>query len=317
MNIPYVMKKCSKCGRWLVANTVNFYKAKAGKYALATQCKECRNKKNKQWYEANKDKIAKQHKQYYENNKDKTAEYNKQYREANKEKIAEQRKQYYQDNKEKIAERNKQYCQNNKEKIAEKNKRWYEANREKIDEYREDNKEKIAEQKKQWYEANKEKEHERQKRYREANKEKIAEYNKQYRQSPQGQVVSFNRQQRRRIKEEQQGDGITKDQWQEMMSFFDWKCAYSGETLSKDNRSIDHIVPLNSNGDNMIWNMVPMLRSLNSSKNTKDMLEWYKQQSFFSKSRLAKIYKWQEYAYNKYGKDSEYFNTNDIQITLL
>ena len=32
MNIPYVFKKCTKCGEWLVASTVNFHKKKAYKY---------------------------------------------------------------------------------------------------------------------------------------------------------------------------------------------------------------------------------------------------------------------------------------------
>lgn len=32
------------------------------------------------------------------------------------------------------------------------------------------------------------------------------------------------------------------------------------------------------------------------------MLEWYKQQSFFSEERLRKIYEWQEYAFNKYAE---------------
>ena len=216
MNIPYVMKKCTKCGRWLVASTVNFHKAKKGKYGLQSKCKECINK------------------------------YGKRYRETNKEKVAESHKQYYEANKEKIAKRDKQY---------------YEANR-----------------------------------------DRKAKYGKQYRQSPQGQVTIFNKHHRRRTKEGQQGTGITKDQWSEMMSFFDWKCAYSGETLTKDTRSIDHIVPLNSNGDNMIWNCVPMTRSLNSSKNDKDMLEWYRGQNFYSEARLEKIYKWQKYARKKWGK---------------
>ena len=214
MNIPYVMKKCTKCGRWLVASTYNFHKAKKGKYGLQSKCKECINK------------------------------YGKQYRETNKEKVAESHKQYYEANRERIAKRDKQY---------------YEANR-----------------------------------------DRKAKYGKQYRQSPQGQVTIFNKHHRRRTKEEQQGNGITKDQWLELMSFFDWKCAYSGETLTKDTRSIDHIVPLNSNGDNMIWNCVPMTRSLNSSKNDKDMEKWYKEQSFYSEARLAKIYEWQEYARKKW-----------------
>ena len=224
-------KKCTKCGRWLVASTDNFYKHDTGKYGLKAQCKECRNKKIKQWREANKDKIFEQQKQYRENNKD---------------------------------------------KMRESTKRWYQANRDKKLEYN-----------KQW---NKD------------NRDKTFEHWKRYRQSPQGQVTQFNGRQRRRAKEEQLGTGITKDQWLEMMKFFDWKCAYSGETLTKDTGSVDHIVPLNSNGDNMIWNMVPMTRSLNSSKQDKDMLEWYREQDCYSEARLAKIYEWQEYARKKWKK---------------
>ena len=84
------------------------------------------------------------------------------------------------------------------------------------------------------------------------------------------------------------------------MQYFDWKCAYSGETLTKKTRSIDHIVPLNKKGQNEIWNLVPMCKSYNSSKRDKDMLEWYQEQDCYSEERLAKIREWQEYAYNKY-----------------
>ena len=253
-------RKCTKCGKWLVANTVNFYKNKSSKYGLQSECKECRSNYHKQWREDNKEKEAEQNKQWRQANKDKKVEYDKQYYEANKEKRAEYHKQWQQANKERIAEQRKQYYQDNRDELLERQK--------------------------------------------------------QYHQTPQGQIVVFNSRQRRRIKEEEQGTGITKDQWLEMMSFFNWKCAYSGEYLGGNdnsfNRTIDHIVPLNSGGDNMIWNCVPMTRSLNSSKNDKDMEKWYKEQECYDPKRLAKIYEWQEYAYNKYGKDSEYFNTNDI-----
>ena len=237
MNIPYVMKRCSKCGRWLVASTVNFYGNKGGKYRLESQCKECKKKYDKQWQQNNRSRKAKNNKQWHD-------KYGKQYYEAHKDEIAERQKRYYQDNRDKRREHNKQ---------------WYESN-----------------------------------------KEKKFEYNKQYRQSPQGQVVAFNNRQRRRTKEEQQGTGITKDQWLELMSFFDFRCAYSGKRLTKKTRSVDHIVPINSGGDNMIWNCVPMTRSLNSSKQDKDMLDWYREQSFYSEARLAKIYEWQEYARKKW-----------------
>ena len=91
--------------------------------------------------------------------------------------------------------------------------------------------------------------------------------------------------------------------WLEAMNFFNWTGAYSGITLTKDNRSIDHIIPLDNGGLNEPWNCVPMEKSLNSSKNKKDMLTWYKEQEFYSEERLAKIYEWQEYAFNKWGQD--------------
>lgn len=268
------MKKCTCCGRWLVANSVNFHRNKGRKYGLSSECRKCASNRNKQWREANKEKLA---------------EYQKQYRKANKDKMAEQSKRWREANKEKVLEYNKQYRENNKDKIAETNKRWREANKDKrleyYKQYRKANRDKRIEQSKRWYETNREKQLERA---------------KQYRQSPQGQAVKFNSHNKRRHKKEAQGTGITKDQWLEMMNFFDFRCAYSGETLTKDTRSIDHIVPLNSNGDNMVWNCVPMVRNLNSSKNSKDMLEWYKEQDFYSEVRLAKIYEWQEYARKKW-----------------
>ena len=160
MKIPYVFKKCTKCGRWLVASKANFYMSKTGKYGLLAQCKECMKKHNKQYRETNKDKVL-----------------------------------------------------------------------EKLKRYRENNKEKIAKYHKQWYQDNKEKEFERVKQWQEANKEKVAEKSKRYRQTPQGQAAAFNSNQKRRAKEQQQGDGITKGQWLEMMYFFDWKCAYSGKYI--------------------------------------------------------------------------------------
>ena len=255
------MRKCTVCGEWKVASTVNFHKHKNGKYGLKSQCKECEKKYNKQWREANKDKVAKYSKQYRENNKDKIAE-------------------YYKANKEKLDEYHKQYCEANRDKIADYHKQWQKANR-----------------------------------------DKIAEHQKRYRQTPQGQAVRFNSSNKRRRKKEAQGTGATGEQWLEMMSFFDWKCAYSGEYLGGNdnsfNRTIDHIVPIDAGGDDMVWNMAPMTRSLNSSKNASNMEEWYKEQECYDPKRLQKIYDWQEYAYNKYGKDSEYFNTNDIQIKLI
>ena len=113
----------------------------------------------------------------------------------------------------------------------------------------------------------------------------------------------FNENNKRRQREEQQGNGITGQQWLEMMKFFDWKCAYSGIALIDENRTIDHIVSLAKGGAHEIWNLVPMDRGLNCSKHDKDIKEWYPQQDFYNEDRLNKINEWREYAYNKWSND--------------
>jgi len=217
MKCPFCIKVCTKCGRLLVACSINFHKKKCGKYGFNAECKECK-----------KQYVA----QHYQEHREEIAEYKKQYYEENKEQIAEHMKQYYEENKEQIAEHMKQYREENPH-------------------------------------------------------------------------IQFNAHNKRRQLEENQGNGITKEQWLEMMIFFDFKCAYSGEKLSsKEVRTIDHIIALNNGGLNEIWNCLPMYKSYNSSKNTKDMEQWYRQQEYFNEERLEKIYQWIEYAYEKWGKEN-------------
>lgn len=265
MKCPFCIKICSKCKRILVANTINFNKKKNGKWGLASKCKECIKKYSKQRYKDNKDKILEYSKQHYEDNKN----YYKQWRENNKEYIKEYNKEYNEDNKEYLKEKKKQYYENNKDYIKEKNRQWKEEN---------------PKYNKQWYKDNKE--------YRK-------EYSKQWRENNPDKVL--NRRNKRRQLEENQGNGITKEQWLEMMEFFDWQCAYSGENLS-NKRTIDHIIPLSKGGLNEPWNCVPMLRNYNTSKHNKNMEDWYIEQEFFDINRLLKIYEWIEYAWNKWGK---------------
>ena len=178
-------------------------------------------------------------------------------------------------------QRHKEYRKNNKDKIKAyelKNKEQRLKNRRK---YKENNKDKIKAYRQT--EEYKKKKRETDKKYRENHPEK-----------------NFNYHQKRRLQEETQGSGITKEQWLECMKFFDFKCAYSGESLTQDNRSLDHIVSLNKNGDNEIWNLVPMKVNYNSSKQDREMLSWYKEQEYYSEERLDKIIEWYVYAFNKY-----------------
>lgn len=182
----------------------------------------------------------------------------------------------------------KEYRENNKEEIKEYKKEYYE-----------NNKEEINKKNKEYYENNKEEILKKHKEYRENNKEYFKEYKKQYKENNPNKV--FNDHHKRRQLKEQQGNGITKEQWLEMMKFFDFKCAYSGVVLNKNNRSIDHIISLNSSGEHEIWNLVPMLINYNSSKQDDDMLEWYMKQEFFNIDRLRKIFEWCDYAFEKWG----------------
>ena len=190
----------------------------------------------------------------------------------------------------------------------EYNKQYYENNKEYLKgysrEYREDNKEHCKEYGKQYREDNKEYYKEYGKQYREDNKEHCKEYGKQWREdNPQ---VIFNNHNKRRNKLENQGNGITKEQWYEMMKFFDWKCAYSNIYLGNENnkniRSVDHILAIDNGGLNEIWNCIPMVKSYNSSKNKRvDVINWYMEQEYFDINRLERIVEWQVYAYEKWG----------------
>ena len=192
----------------------------------------------------------------------------------------------------------KKYQQENKEKLQQYQQKYQPK-------YKQENKEKLQQYQQEYRQENKEKILQ----YYQENKEKIQEYYKQYCQTPQGQIVAFNGYAKRRKREELQGAGITKEQWLEMMQFFDFKCAYSGIYIggeeNKGIRSIDHIIPISKGGEHEVWNCVPMDRSLNSSKRDTDIMEWYTSQDFYSKERLDKIKAWQQYAYNKYGKQVE------------
>ena len=83
-----------------------------------------------EYYQDNKEKIAKRVKLYKQTNKEKITESNKQYYQEKKDKILEQRRQYYQTNKDKIAERVKLFKQSNHDNINEKRRESKKAKKE-------------------------------------------------------------------------------------------------------------------------------------------------------------------------------------------
>ena len=287
-------KHCKKCDRWLIANSINFQKDNSKKDHLKSNCKQCcaiqeRNKtRNKKEIKSKKTK----EKPKVKNQKSKDLDYHKKWYEKNKKKELEKSKQYYQNNKEKILKNRKQRYENNKEISRQKAREYYENNKDDIllyqKEYRDNHKEEINEYQRTYYQENKEKVQIKNKEYAKNNPDKIFNYINNRR-----EVLSS------------QGNGINKEQWLEMMNFFDWKCAYSDENLNDIYRSIDHIISLKKGGVHEVWNCVPMYKNYNFSKQDSNPLKWYKKQSFYSEKRLNKIIKWQKYAFNKYANKND------------
>ena len=182
------------------------------------------------------------------------------------------------------------YYNENKDRIIDKSKKYYE-----------DNKEEVLEYHKEYYRNNKEIIYKKTRQYAIDNKEKSNEYKRKYKKNNPDKV--FNDSTKRRDKIENQGNGITKEQWLEMMKFFNFRCAYSDEYIggNSDKRTIDHIVALDNGGEHEIWNLVPMYQPYNSGKKNNNMLDWYLQQEYFDIDRLTKIYEWRIYAYWKWG----------------
>lgn len=200
-------------------------------------------------------------------------------------------KNRYEENREEILRKNKEYRENNIEKEKERHKRYVEQN-----------KEIVKEKRQKYYKKNRERILEQTKKYHYEHIDYYNEYSRNYyRQHPE---KNLNNKAKRRARENLQGDGITSEQWKEMFDYFDWKCAYSDKYIGGNSkyRTVDHIVPLYNNGEHEIWNLIPAYSSYNYSKRDKNMEEWYKEQEYYSEERLSKIYEWQEYAKNKWGK---------------
>ena len=197
--------------------------------------------------------------------KDCVKEYTKIYNEKNKEIIKEKSKQYERKREATEKERKKEYYQKNKEKWQKYNEERYKIRREE-----------ALKQKHEYYLKNKE------------------------------SIIARN--QVRRARMNSVIGEFSDEQIQECVDFFGNVCAYSGDSFTRERSnwlSMDHIIPITKNGTNYIWNIVPTTFGHNSSKGTKDMLEWYQKQEFYSEERLQRILEWQEYAYQKWGNQEQ------------
>ena len=182
----------------------------------------------------------------------------------------------------------KEYRKNNKEKLKEYFKEYYKNNKDKIKkntkEYQENNKEKVREYKKEY-------------RSRDKTKNMMKEYLKEYQKNNKDKMIFYSSQ--RRVLRAGNGGSYTQEQYREMLEYFEYKCAYTGESI-EDNLHIDHIIPVSKGGTSYIWNLIPVTPSANMSKSNKNIEDWYREQEYFSEDRLNKIYEYTEYMKNKF-----------------
>ena len=269
---------CTKCRE--VKTIDKFGRNKNNEDGLNLWCKECNNKKSKEYYENNKNKILKLQKQYYLDNLEYITEYKKQYQKTNKEVIAVKAKQYQQDNKETIDAYKKQYRENNKEFIAKGSKKYRKNNKSTIVKYEKDHKITIAERQRKYIKDNKEYIVKRSKQYRENNKELIVNLRKVWFKKNKEKAVVYV--QKRKAKKLLLPSTFTKEEWDEVKLYFNNSCAYCGEELPLEQ---EHFIPVSDGGGYVKGNMIPACKKCNCSKHNYDFLNWYPKYEYYSEER--------------------------------
>jgi hypothetical protein len=82
-----------------------------------------------------------------------------------------------------------------------------------------------------------------------------------------------------------------KRKWVQSIKDYWGECAYCG---SKENLTLDHIIPKINGGKDKITNMLCACHSCNQSKGHQMWSKWYLQQTFFTTERLSDIIEWQK-----------------------
>lgn len=124
-------KACKKCGVCKPATTEYFHTKKGNRDNLRHECRECRLKQQKLYYQNNKKEIIKKNNQYRKDNWETFTKRRKAYDEKNKEVLSEKRKEYNKKNKDIIAKKKKAYVAKHKEKYAAYYRKWARQNADK------------------------------------------------------------------------------------------------------------------------------------------------------------------------------------------
>ena len=114
-------------------------------------------------------------------------------------------------------------------------------------------------------------------------------YNKEYRGTHRDVYTKCHvaTEQRRRKYAQNVISDLTTKEWDNIQTYFDFKCAYCGKGSVQLTQ--DHVIPLSKGGNYTKSNIIPACRTCNAKKNNKLIDEWYSKQKFYSKNREEKI----------------------------
>lgn len=113
------MKQCSKCKK--TKSFEKFYKRSSCKDGYDGMCKECQNKKSREYYKKNQQKLKEYAVEYRKENRDEILIKDRQRHKLKKE----EKREYYQENRDDILARRRELYQSNKEKYRESSRRRY------------------------------------------------------------------------------------------------------------------------------------------------------------------------------------------------
>lgn len=122
--------------------------------------------------------------------------------------------------------------------------------------------EQIKEQRKIYHAIHRERDNRYNREYSTTQREKINKHLRKYRATYPEKQTAHNRR-RRAYKANAEGNGVSAEQWSNLLEEYNYLCAYCN---GKKSLEMDHIVPLSSGGRHDLDNVVPACKSCNSSK---------------------------------------------------
>ncbi len=166
------------------------------------------------------------------------------------------RREYYKKNKERLLEEGREWRERNPDYMKE----WYRRNPDYVTQRFRENKEELVAYNRKWYHDNLERARE----------------------------LVRNSSSRRRAREAKVINDLTMEEWIEVSNRFNNQCAYCENNTDI---TLDHVIPIFKGGGHTKSNVVPACKSCNSSKQARDVEEWYKEQDFYDENNLNKILK--------------------------